>query len=105
MAREPRTVLDICVARVGVHRGAVAAAAVAQYALTTVELGHVPTTDEYIAEWAISERTGWRHRERMTAVFGEAWPDVVAAVAAEVERRSVRLPARAMALVVPALAA
>lgn len=82
MARQARTVLEVCVARLGVHRGAVAAANVAQWAIATHELGHVPTTVEYAEYWAIAERSGWNHRARIRDALGEDWQPVVESIAA-----------------------
>jgi hypothetical protein len=85
--RQPRTVQEVCRAKLGVHRGALAAANVAQYAITTHELGRFPTAVEYADWWAISERTAWRHRERITDAFGDDWREVVEAVADEIGGR------------------
>lgn len=81
LRRQPRTVLEVCVARRGVHRGSLAAAHVAQWAMAIDALGHVPTVVEYAEWWSISERTGWRHAERVEAVFGDEWRSVVEAIA------------------------
>jgi hypothetical protein len=80
--RQPRTVLEACVVKLGVHRGAIVAAYVAQYAIAADELGHVPSTSEYRDYWAISERTAWLHRSKMRDVFGEEWRTVVESVVA-----------------------
>jgi hypothetical protein len=85
--RRPRSVRDVCIAKLGVHRGAIAAARVAQWAIATRELGHVPTVAEYSDWWALSERTGWYHASRIEAVFGDEWRDVVELVAREIDRR------------------
>ena len=86
-----QTVLQVCVAALGVHRGALAAANVAQHAMATCELGHVPTATEYAEYWAMHERSAWRHRERVREVFGEDWREVVEAVAAQIsDERSPR---------------
>jgi hypothetical protein len=74
------------------------AAHVAQWAMATAELGHVPTTVEYSEFWFVSERTGWAHRAGIRDVFGEGWQDVVQAVAVEVKRRSLRSPGAVVAL-------
>jgi hypothetical protein len=91
MGRQPRTILEVCVANAGVHRGALAAAYVAQAAITTHELGRVPTVAEYAEYWAVDERTGWRHSVKMTDALGMDWRPVVAEVAKVVgDRRSPR---------------
>jgi hypothetical protein len=89
---ETVTVQRHCVSKLGVHRGALAAARVAQWAIATADLGHVPTTVEYVAYWAISERTGWNHRALVHEAFGEDWPRVVEHVAGQLARRKERSP-------------
>lgn len=90
MPRKPRTVLEHCVAVFGVHRGAFAAAHISQLAMTTHELGRVPTNDEYAEWWAVSERAGWNHRAEAREVFGDAWEDVVRQVADAIAARHVK---------------
>ena len=88
--------LELCVARVGVHRGALAASYVARYAMTMHRLdGKFPTAVEYADDWAIDERTAWRHRAKMQDAIGEDWPAVVEHVAGHIdERTSVRTSIR-----------
>jgi len=81
-----------CIARLGVHRGAVAAARVAQWAMTTADLGRVPTTVEYSEWWAVTERTGWNHRALVHEALGEDWPTVVERVAEVVAAKKLRSP-------------
>jgi hypothetical protein len=85
--RRQASVLDLCVARVGVHRGALAASYVARYAMTQMRLGRFPTAVEYADDWVITERTAWNHRAAMQAALGDDWPQIVAHVADEIERR------------------
>jgi hypothetical protein len=92
------TVLQACTRKRGVHRGAITAAHVVQWAVATVELGHLPTTVEYADWWAVDERTAWRHRAGIREVFGDDWQDVVARVASEAGRRKLRAPRDVMAL-------
>jgi hypothetical protein len=82
--RQPHTVLEYCVLALGVHRGAIAAAHVARWAIAVHELGRMPTTVEYAEYWFVTERTGWNHRASCRAVFGDEWPRVVEAVAADI---------------------
>lgn len=96
------SVQRFCVRKLGVHRGALAAARVAQWAIATAELGHVPTTVEYAEWWAIDERTGWRHRALVHEAFGDEWQPVVERVAAELVRRGARSPGAVQQLPVPA---
>jgi hypothetical protein len=102
MARKPRTILEACTAARGIHRGAITAAHVAQWAMTTAELGYVPSTVEYSEWWGVDERTGWRHRAGIRDVFGEDWPVVVERVGQEIKRRSERSRSKVMGLVVHA---
>jgi len=81
-----------CIQRLGVHRGAIAAARVAQWAIATAELGHVPTTVEYADWWAVTERTGWYHRAAVHAALGDEWPSVVEQLADVVRAQSLRSP-------------
>lgn len=85
--RQATTVLDVCVARVGVHRGALAASYVARYAMTLNRLGKFPTAVEYADDWAMVERSAWHHRARMQEALGDDWPAVVEHVAREIGRR------------------
>jgi len=80
--RQPRTLHQYCVARLGVHSGAITAARLIEMAVCTVELGHFPVAAEY-AEWAcIDERSAWRHRAKLREVFGDDWAQVVEQLAA-----------------------
>jgi hypothetical protein len=85
--RKAQTVLEHCVAALGVHKGALAAASVAQWAIAAHELEHVPTTVEYVEFWYCTERTGWNHRAAIRSVFGDDWPSVVEALAADIGDR------------------
>lgn len=100
MAKRPPTVLQACVRQLGVHRGAIAAAQAAQWAITTAELGRFPTNIEYCEYWAINERTGYNHRATLRAVFGDDWKAVVESIA---ERAAgARSPGRVVKVRVPA---
>ena len=101
MAR-PRTILQACTRVRGVHKGALTAAHVAQYAIATAELGEVPGTARYADYWAIDERTGWRHREGIREVFGDDWRAVVEQVAAEATKRQTTAPGRLLGVKVAA---
>lgn len=81
-----------CVQKLGAHRGAMAAARVAQWVIVTAELGLLPSTGKYAEWWAIDERTGWRHRAIVHEVFGDQWPLIVERLAAEASRRAARSP-------------
>jgi hypothetical protein len=94
MATEAKTmsVHRYCVRKLGVHRGAIAAARVAQWAIATAELGHLPTTVEYSEWWAVTERTGWYHRAAVHAALGDEWPQVVEQLARLAQERKARSP-------------
>lgn len=96
------TVLQVCVARLGAHKGGLAAANVAQLAMTTRELGHFPTGAEYSEYWAVSKRTAWYHRERCRAVFGDDLEAVVDQLARSIG--DTRSPRAVMGLPAPRLA-
>jgi hypothetical protein len=97
MPRKPRTLLEVCVARLGARRGGFAAAWLIEHALAYQEFGRVPTAVEY-AEWAfISERAAWQRRASLREVFGDEWKEVAERLVADVDsresrRRLVRLP-------------
>jgi hypothetical protein len=101
VARQPRTVLEVCVANLGVHRGAVAAANVAQLALTTSDLGHFPTAVEYAEYWAVIERTAFHHRRRAREGLGDEYQAVVLQLAAIITAKKSRSPRAVMSLPVP----
>lgn len=92
MARRPRSILEACVAVRGVHAGALTAAHIAQVAMTTAELGRVPSGNEYADYWAVSARTSFKQWEGIAEVFGPDWRDVVVKIADEInEKRERRL--------------
>lgn len=90
MGRPARTVLEVCVARLGMRRGTMAAVAVVQWAIATDEFGRVPTTVEYSEWWAVTERTGWSNRATVRAVFGDDWQVVVQEIADHIDDRRSR---------------
>ncbi len=102
VAAEKRvSVLNVCTARLGLHRGALAAANVAQLAMTTADLGHWPSATEYADYWAITERTAWYHRSRAREVFGDDLQTVVEQLARDVARKRARSPRAVMQLPAP----
>jgi hypothetical protein len=104
VARAPRSIIEACVRKRGLHRGALTAAHVAQYALAMNDLGHFPTAVEYADYWAVSERTAFAHRAGIAEVFGRRWQDVVGRVAAAAEDRETRSLGRITRFPVPAAA-
>jgi hypothetical protein len=98
VAAKRQTVLRVCVERLGVHRGALAAANVAQLAMATHDLGHVPTGVEYSEYWSVSDRTAWYHRSRVRDALGDDWEAFVVQLAravgdARTPRAVTQLPA------------
>lgn len=83
------SVLELCVAGAGLHRGAFAASYVARYAMTANRLGgKFPSAAAYAEDWKIPERTAWVHRQKMRAALGDGWQDVVMFVAGEIDSRT-----------------
>jgi hypothetical protein len=103
VAKQPRTILEVCVARLGVHRGALAAANVAQLAMTAADLGRFPTALEYAADWSLSERSAFNHRGRARDGLGENWQQIIEGLALELVARKARSPRAVMALPLPRL--
>jgi hypothetical protein len=90
VARKPATLLELCVARRGLHRGALTAAWVIQWAATARELGKFPTTAEYAEWWAVSDRNAWRHRAAIHEALGDDYQAVVLHIAQELDARMSR---------------
>lgn len=86
MRRNPTTVLDYCVAKHGLHRGAFTAAYACQHAICMVDIGHLPTHREYAEYWAVDERSSKNHRARVRDVFGDEWEAVVRQLATYAQR-------------------
>lgn len=91
--RQDTSVLRACVVRLGVHRGATAAARVVQIALAERDLGHFPTAVEYADYWAVSERTAWGHRAAARAGIGDELERVSSELAALPDRSQRKLMA------------
>lgn len=68
------SVQEVCIRRLGLHRGAIAAARVAQLAIAQRDLGHWPTAVEYAEYWSVIERTAWNHRA--AALAGVVGPEL-----------------------------
>lgn len=95
------TVLQVCVSKLGAHKGGLAAANVAQLAMARRELGHFPSGTEYADYWAVTERTAWYHRSRARAVFGDELENVVEQLAKSIG--DTRSPRAVMAMPAPRL--
>lgn len=74
--RAPRTLLEVCVARAGMAKGARIAEFVITWAIATDALGHEPTVEE-VAEWwrERTPRTLYRRLHDFRAAFPEFGPD------------------------------
>src|SRR5919205_295819 len=70
MAREPRTLLELAVARVGMRRGARVLAFMIAWDVVRKELGREPSIEEYGEWWRTSVRTAYREQ----ALFRDAFP-------------------------------
>jgi hypothetical protein len=90
VARKAQTILQACVQVRGVHAGALTAAHVAQVAMTTAELGQVPSGNVYAEYWAVNPRTAFKQWEGIAEVFGPDWRVVVEQVAREINARRER---------------
>lgn len=95
---KPGTVLDHYTERYGVHKGAIAAAHMAQIAATVIEYGRDFTNEQYMELWAVSERTAWAHRAEAVEVYGDGWRDVGAELARLMEREHTRALGKALQL-------
>lgn len=84
------------------HKGALVAAQVAQWAIATDDLGHVPTTVEYCDYWMVTERSGWYHRANVRDALGDDWQLIVAQLAKHAGRGGLRSPRAVTKLAVPA---
>jgi hypothetical protein len=120
MARTKRaqTLIEICVARAiresggdpsslmagvkSVPRGTRVAGYIAQWAMASNEVGKFATTVEYTEHLGIDERTGWRHRAAIHALFSDDEFRVLVDAVRELVRRGERNP---LAAEVPVLAA
>jgi hypothetical protein len=91
--REPRTLLEAAVMRVGLLKGPRVVAFMVAWSIAERELGHEPTLAEYREWWNESERTAYREQALFRECFpGESTPSRLMAVLAEAwdERRGVR---------------
>ena len=68
--RQPRTLLEVAMARVGIRRGAKVLAFMIAWNLVRSELGREPDIEEYAEWWRTSIRTAYREQ----AMFRDAFP-------------------------------
>jgi hypothetical protein len=69
--REARTLLEVCVARAGLRKGALIAEYIIEWTLCTADVGHEPSANEVAQWWKASERTAWRRLAAFKAAFPE----------------------------------
>lgn len=67
--RAPKTVMELCIARAGVLKGARVAQFIAQWTIATQSVGHPITLEEYAEWWHESRATSFRHQARFREVF------------------------------------
>lgn len=88
MGKEPRSLLEVCVARAGggwsdVRRGARVAELIVEWAIAREELGRDFTVSEFSRWWRHTDReqrTAWRRLREFRELFPEYdTPDVIAA--------------------------
>jgi hypothetical protein len=74
----PIELLNVCVVRRGVWRGALLADFVHSWAIAECEAGHKVGIEEYGRSWAsVSRRTAYRRLSEFRATFPELGPDAV----------------------------
>jgi len=76
--RQPRTLLELAISKVGVLKGARVCAFLCQWTIATNALGRPITLEEYADWWKESERTVYRHQAEFRRVFGAPTPQVFA---------------------------
>lgn len=72
--REARTVMEVCVAKKGVLKGARVASFIVSWCIASQALGREITLEEYADWWKESERTAYRHQADFREVFPQ-WPN------------------------------
>lgn len=70
--RATRSLLEVCIARGGLLRGALVAEFVIEWTIAAADLGHQPSVNEFAHWWRDrSERTTWRRLAAFKQVFPE----------------------------------
>jgi hypothetical protein len=81
--RPARTLLEVCIARGGIVKGARVCSFVIRWAMCADALGREPEVVEYIEWWNERDRTAWRHLAEFREVFAtDQTPQFLAAVIA-----------------------
>lgn len=68
--RQPRTLLEHAIAKVGILRGARVCTFICQWTIAANAIGRPITIEEYAEWWNESERTVYRHQAEFRRVFG-----------------------------------
>jgi len=76
--RQPRTLLELAISKVGVLKGARVCAFVCQWTIAAQAIGRPITIEEYADWWSESERTAYRHQAEFRRVFGVPTPQLFA---------------------------
>jgi hypothetical protein len=80
--RPARTVVELCIARGGVMKGARVQAFIAQWTMASQALGKPITLEEYREWWRVSHGSAYREQARFRELFPElATPQPIADVA------------------------
>jgi hypothetical protein len=77
-----KTVIEVCIARGGIVKGARAQAFIAQWTIASQAVGHPITLEEYRDWWRMSHGTAYREQARFREVFpGMTTPQPIADLA------------------------
>lgn len=69
MARQARTIIEVCIARGGVWKGAKVQSFIAQWTIASESLGRPITLAEYGEWWKESRATVYRRQQEFRAIF------------------------------------
>ena len=76
--KQPRTLMEMAVSKVGIYKGARVCAFICQWSMCAQALGHDITIEEYADWWKESIRSAYRHQAEFRSVFGLPTPQVFA---------------------------
>ena len=87
VSRQPRTIMEVCISRAGVLKGARVASFIASWAIASQALDREITLEEYADWWNENERTAYRHQASFREVFPHlATPQPIANAAKAMNR-------------------
>lgn len=69
MARQARTIIEVCVARGGVWKGGKVQAFIAQWTMASASLGRPITLADYGEWWKESHATRYRRQQEFRSIF------------------------------------